>query len=132
MFARLGFVPDAGAMYLLPRAVGLARAKDMVFTARVIEAQEALQIGLAHQVHEGDLLQAALAFAARFQNAPTAALGMAKAIMNHSFESERREVLAQEATAQAICMQSGFFREASRRFIAKEPALYQWQDEKKG
>lgn len=50
VFARLGFVPDAGGMYLLPRAIGLARAKDMVFSARVVSAQEALDIGLVQQV----------------------------------------------------------------------------------
>ncbi|TFZ02726.1 enoyl-CoA hydratase/isomerase family protein [Ramlibacter henchirensis] len=128
VFARLGFVPDAGGMYLLPRAIGLARAKDLVFSARVVEASEALSIGLVQQLCEGDVLQAALAFAHRFHSAPTAALGIAKNVMNHAFESERREVYAQEALAQALCLQSEFHREAARRFVAKEPPLYQWPD----
>ena len=128
VFARLGFVPDAGGMYLLPRAIGLARAKDMVFSARVVEAQEALAIGLVQQLCEGDVRQAAMDFATRFHSAPTAAIGIAKMVMNHAFESERRQVYAQEALAQALCLQSHFHREAARRFVAKEPPLYQWPD----
>ena len=128
VFARLGFVPDAGGMYLLPRAVGLGRAKEMVFSARVVEAQEALAIGLVQRICEGDVLQAALEHAARFQHAPTAALGIAKTVMNHAFESERREVYAQEALAQALCLQSEFHKEAARRFVEKQPPLYQWPE----
>jgi len=132
VFARLGFVPDAGGMYLLPRAVGLARAKDMVFSARVVEAAEALEIGLVQRIVEGDVLREALAYAERFHAAPTPAIGMAKSIMNHAFESDRRDAYAQEALAQALCMQSDFHREAAQRFRDKQPALYQWAEERKG
>jgi enoyl-CoA hydratase/carnithine racemase len=127
VFARLGFVPDAGGMYLLPRAIGLARAKEMVFSARVVDAPEALGIGLVQRLCD-DVLQAAIALAARFHGAPTAAIGIAKNVMNHAFESERRQVYAQEALAQALCIQSDFHREAARRFVDKEPPLYDWPD----
>lgn len=130
VFARLGYVPDMGAMYLLPRAIGLARAKDMVFSARVVDAQEALAIGLAQQVCDGDVLDAALAFARRFHNAPTESLGIVKGVMNHAFESERRSVYAQEAMAQAMCRESEFHQEAVRRFLAKEAPAYQWPEAK--
>jgi 2-(1,2-epoxy-1,2-dihydrophenyl)acetyl-CoA isomerase len=128
VFTRLGYVPDMGAMYLLPRAIGLSRAKDMVFSARVVDAREALAIGLAQQVCEGDVLETALAFAKRFHNAPTESLGIVKGVMNHAFESERRTVYAQEAMAQAMCRESEFHQEAVRRFIAKEAPMYQWPD----
>ncbi|RYX93393.1 MAG: enoyl-CoA hydratase/isomerase family protein [Comamonadaceae bacterium] len=128
VFARLGFVPDAGAMYLLPRAIGLARAKDMVFSARVVEAPEALSMGLVQRIVEGDVLAEALAFAERFHEAPTSAIGIAKYVMNHAFESERRQAYDQEALAQALCLQSDFHREAVRRFVAKEPAIYTWPE----
>ena len=131
VFARLGFVPDAGAMYLLPRAIGLARAKDMAFSARVVDAQEALAIGLVQQVCEGEALKTALAFAERFHSAPTGAIGIAKTVMNRAFESERRDVYAQEATAQALLRESEFHKEAVRRFVAKEAPLYQWPDNKR-
>lgn len=128
VFARLGYVPDMGAMYLLPRAIGLARAKDLVFSARVVEAQEALQLGLVQQVCTGELLQSALDFAQRFAHAPTEAIGLAKGVMNHAFESERRSVYAQEAMAQAMARESAFHHEAVRRFVAKEAPLYQWPE----
>jgi enoyl-CoA hydratase/carnithine racemase len=128
VFARLGFVPDAGGMYLLPRAIGLARAKEMVFSARVVQAREALAIGLAQRICEDDALAAALELAQRFHAAPTAALGIAKNVMNHAFESERRHVYAQEALAQALCLQSDFHREAARRFVEKQSPLYQWPE----
>jgi 2-(1,2-epoxy-1,2-dihydrophenyl)acetyl-CoA isomerase len=130
VFARLGYVPDMGAMYMLPRAIGLARAKDLVFSARVVEAQEALELGLVQQVCTGDLLQSALDFAQRFAHAPTEAIGLAKGVMNHAFESERRSVYAQEAMAQAMARESAFHQEAVRRFVAKEAPLYQWPETK--
>jgi enoyl-CoA hydratase/carnithine racemase len=128
VFARIGYVPDMGTMYLLPRAVGLARAKELVFSARFVDAQEALDIGLAQQMCQGDLRQAALEFAARFHSAPTESLGLAKGVMNHAFESDRRTVYAQEAMAQAMCRETAFHQEAARRFLAKEAPLYQWPD----
>ena len=131
VFARIGYAPDMGSMYLLPRAVGLARAKDMVFSARVVDADEALAMGLAQQVVPGDVRQAALAYAERFHSAPTETLGMVKGVMNHTFESDRRTVYAQEAMAQAMCRESAFHQEAARRFLAKEAPLYQWPDSPK-
>ncbi len=131
VFARIGYVPDTGLMYLLPRAIGLARAKELVFSARTVDASEALALGLVQQVSAGDVLQEAIAFAERFQHAPTEALGLAKGVMNHAFESERRSVYAQEAAAQAMCRESAFHQEAVRRFLAKEAPAYQWPEGKK-
>lgn len=130
VFARLGYIPDTGAMYLLPRAIGLSRAKDMVFTGRVVGVQEAKEMGLVQAICEQDLLQSALDFAARFHSAPTGALGIAKSVMNHAFESDRKTVYAQESMAQAMCRESEFHEEAVRRFLAKEAPLYQWPDAK--
>ncbi len=129
VFARLGFVPDMGAMYLLPRAVGLPRAKDLVFTGRVVGTDEARDMGLVHRVVQGDLMETALEFAARFHSAPTEALGIAKSVMNRAFESDRKDVYAQEAMAQALARESDFHGEAVRRFVARETPLYLWPDE---
>jgi 2-(1,2-epoxy-1,2-dihydrophenyl)acetyl-CoA isomerase len=118
-FARIGLVPDAGAMYLLPRQVGLARAKELAFSAREVDAAEALRIGLAHGVVEGDLLTAALAFAAQFNESATQSIGIAKAVMNRAFESDRGTVYQQEAMAQAICRQSSFHARALRAFAGR-------------
>ncbi len=132
VFARIGYVPDLGGMYLLPRAVGLARAKALAFSARVVSAQEALALGIAHQVEQDrPVLDAALAFAARFEHAPAGALGIMKSVMNRAFESDRHTVYMQEAMAQSLCRESPFHQEAARRFMEKQPPLYQWPQEQK-
>lgn len=131
VFARIGYVPDMGLMYLLPRAVGLARAKELVFSARVVDTGEAQSLGIVQQVAEGDVVQEALALAARFEHAPTEALGLAKSVMNRAFESDRDTVYAQEAAAQAMCRESAFHQEAVRRFLAKQAPAYQWPESKK-
>lgn len=130
VFARIGYVPDMGLMYLLPRAVGLARAKELVFSARVFDAAEAQVLGIVQQLSSGEVLQDALRLAARFEHAPTEALGLAKSVMNRAFESDRDTVYAQEAAAQAMCRESGFHQEALRRFLAKEAPTYQWPENK--
>jgi len=127
VFGRIGYVPDMGSMYLLPRLVGLQRAKELVYTACIVEAAEAQAMGLVHALHEPDrLLDEALALAARFERASAGALAIAKQTLNHAFETDRRTVFEIEALAQAVCRESGFHREAVTRFVAKQPPLYDW------
>ena len=73
-FARVGLVPDNGGMYLLPRAVGVQRACEMIFSARIVDANEALEYGLVLEVVPGDqLLSRATELAQTFAaNAPLA------------------------------------------------------------
>jgi len=131
VFARIGYVPDMGGMYLLPRAVGLSRAKELAFSARVVDAREAQALGIAQRVVEGGtVLDAALELATRFEHAPAGALGIVKSVMNRAFESDRRTVYLQEAMAQSLCRESAFHQEAARRFLDKQPPLYQWPQEK--
>jgi 2-(1,2-epoxy-1,2-dihydrophenyl)acetyl-CoA isomerase len=132
VFARIGYVPDLGGMYLLPRAVGLSRAKELAFSARVVGAEEAVAIGIAHHlVAEGPLLPAALALAARFEHAPAGSLAIIKSVMNRSFESDRHTVYAQEAMAQAMCRESAYHQAAVGRFLNKEAPLFQWPEGKR-
>lgn len=126
VFSKIGFIPDLGAMYLLPRLIGLQKAKELAFTARVVDAQEALSLGMVYEVSESSVLERALAFAERFASAPTEAIGMTKVVMNRAFETARDSVYQQEAIAQTLCRESEFHQEAIKRFIAKQPPLFQW------
>lgn len=122
VFARIGYVPDLSAMYLLPRKVGLTHAKDLVFSARAVGTSEARTLGLVQQEVDGDLLEAALVFAGRFDDAPTEAIGIAKSIMNRTFETSREMIVMQEAAAQALCRESEYHRDAVQRFIDRSPS----------
>jgi len=126
-FGRIGLVPDWGAMYLLPRLVGLQRAKDLVLTARELSAEDAREYGLVMEVLAKDeLLGHAQNYAAKFANASPDAIGIAKRVMGAALETDRATALAAEADAQAEANASAYHRDAVKRFLAKEPALFDW------
>lgn len=128
VFGRIGLVPDLGAMQLLPRIVGQQKAKELVFTARAVGAEEALELGMAYQVVEdaAALEQATAALAARFAEASTAAIGMAKNIMNQAFELDAHAMAELEAYAQTMCRGSDYHQDAVRRFRDKQPLRFDW------
>jgi 2-(1,2-epoxy-1,2-dihydrophenyl)acetyl-CoA isomerase len=128
VFGRIGLVPDLGALHLLPRIVGQQKAKELVFTARTVDAEEAKQLGMVYDIVEDGaaLTEAALALARRFGQASTAAIGMAKTIMNQSFESDARTIAELESYAQAMCRSSPYHQDAVQRFKAKESLRFDW------
>lgn len=128
VFGRLGLVPDLGAMQLLPRIVGQQRAKELVFTARTMAAAEALQLGLVYEVVEdAAALQATTQqLAARLGEASTAAIGMAKNIMNQAFELNAHSMAELEAYAQSTCRASDYHQDAIRRFKEKQALRFDW------
>ncbi|TDF84171.1 enoyl-CoA hydratase/isomerase family protein [Pseudomonas sp. H9] len=126
-FARIGAVPDWGTAYTLPRIVGMARAKELVLTARRVDAKEALALGIALSVHPTDELSAqAHAMARRLAAGPREAFGLAKRMLNSSFETEYATLAALEGTAQAVCLSSDYHQRAVARFMQGEPSLYDW------
>jgi 2-(1,2-epoxy-1,2-dihydrophenyl)acetyl-CoA isomerase len=127
-FARIGLVPDWGAFYLLPRIVGLQMAKELMFSARTVDADEAKSLGIVHRIHPADeLAAAAQAFAARFNDASPLAIGLAKQALNRSFQSDLDAMLDLEASGQALANNSTYHQDAARRFLAKEPLAFAWE-----
>jgi 2-(1,2-epoxy-1,2-dihydrophenyl)acetyl-CoA isomerase len=127
VFVRMGLVPDLGGLQLLPRMVGLQRAKEIIFSGRVIGPVEAKSLGIAHEVvPEGDPLAIGRAFAERFRNAPTQAIGMAKTILNQSFNLDRHALAELESYAQAVALETPYHQEAVANFLAKKPLGYVW------
>jgi len=128
-FSRIGLMPDWGLIHTLPRAVGMQKAKDLIFTARRVKPEEAQSMGLVHTIVDEDarLVPAATAFARRFCNASTAAIGLSKVILNTSFESDHRTVLEAEGLGQPHLSTTPFHKEAVRRFAEKEAPMFDWE-----
>ena len=127
-FGRIGLVPDWSGFYILPRLIGLQKAKELVFTARRVYAEEAKEMGLIYEIVPDDgAMEAARDFAGRFRHASTTAIGVAKNVLNQSFNLDHRTLLELEASAQAVTRTSPYHVEAIRRFGAKEPAMFDWE-----
>ncbi len=115
-----GIIPDGGGMYFLPRRVGLAKAKELIFTGRKVDVDEALKLGIADRQTSGDTLLAdARAWAAELGKGSATALALTKTILNQSFELSSHDVFAQGSQAQGICYTSTEHRESVVAFLAK-------------
>ena len=126
-FGRIGLVPDYGALYTLPREVGLQRAKEIMYSAREIGAAEARELGIALEVLEPDaLLPRARVLAQALASASPAALAMTKDALNGSFGNSLDGVLELEAAGQGTAGSSAYAKDAFRRFAEKQPGRFQW------
>jgi 2-(1,2-epoxy-1,2-dihydrophenyl)acetyl-CoA isomerase len=127
-FMKLGLVPDCGAFFTLPRVVGAQRAKELMLSAREVGAQEALQLGIAMELHEAAaLLPRALALAASFEGASPLAVSLIKRAMANP--GELAASLDGEANAQALAFGSGYTRDAVERFLTKQAPAFAWPKE---
>lgn len=119
-FLHRGLVPDGGGLYFLPRRVGLARAKELIFSGRRVAAPEALAIGMADRVTtQASLLAEARAWATELSRGAPAALALTKEILNRTFELGAEEAFALGRQAQAICYTTDAHRDAVNAFLAK-------------
>lgn len=127
VFGRIGLVPDAGGFFLLPRIVGLQAAKDIVFTARTLDAAEAKELGIVYRIYEPEnLLDQALTFAGHFRHSSRDAIGMSKNILNNAFHMDQKSLGEMESYAQGMALHSDYHKDAVARFLAKEPLAYDW------
>ena len=107
VFTRVGLVPDGGGTYFLPRLVGTAKALELIMLADIIEAQEALRLGLVNWVVSADQLpEEARKLAVRLAQGPTLAYGLAKTGLYQGLEMSLEDVLNMESRNQAIAGRS--------------------------
>lgn len=119
-FVKVGLIPDNGSMYLLPRVIGLPKAKLLMMTGSAISAGEAHALGLVNKVvPPGELLPAAMELARELARGPSLALGYMKTILNQTYEKDFQTILDAEAWAQDICLQTEDHREGARAFFEK-------------
>ncbi len=103
IFVRRGIMPDAGGCYLLPRIVGLPRAKEILFLGDDVGAADCERYGIANRVVPGaELDAAATELATRLAAGPSKAIAMTKWLVNRSSESSRQTAFEEESYAQEL------------------------------
>lgn len=106
-FSRIGLHPDWGGTYFLPRLVGVSRALDLMWTGRMMGAEEALAMGLVNRVAPaGRLWDEALAWAKELAAAPPLAVARAKRAIYRSLGEDLETMLAVELENQIACFRS--------------------------
>ncbi len=120
VWINLGCVPALGGMFLLPRIVGLAKATELVMTGEIIDAKEALRIGLVNKVvMPPDLAPSAEELARRLARGPARALAAAKAALNRGLESNLWAELEATVEQQLMCFGTRDFAEGVRALVEK-------------
>jgi 2-(1,2-epoxy-1,2-dihydrophenyl)acetyl-CoA isomerase len=126
VFLKIGLVPDGGGTWLLQRLVGLAKAKEMVLTAEIIDAAEALRIGLVNRVvPAAELESATRALAARIAAGPPLAATLAKLLLNRAATMDLAAALEGEAFGQSNAITSEDHAEGVRAFLEKRAPKFQ-------
>jgi 2-(1,2-epoxy-1,2-dihydrophenyl)acetyl-CoA isomerase len=125
-YIKLGYCPDAGGSFLLPRLIGEARAMELIYTGRIIDADEANRIGLLNELVEPDqLLPTALALAGRLAEGPTIALGLAKENIRRNALLTIEDALRNERRAGEICGRTEDAKEGLAATIERRAANFQ-------
>jgi 2-(1,2-epoxy-1,2-dihydrophenyl)acetyl-CoA isomerase len=125
IFKRIGLAPDGGAIWFLTRRLGMPKAKELVFSARFVEAEEALALGLVNEVVEDDALMArAEALAAELAEGPTFALGLAKKLFNAAIGPSLDDYLDLESLIQPQLHQTADNAEGRAAFREKRPPKF--------
>jgi len=118
---KLGLIPGAGGTQRLPQLVGRGRALDIMLTARQVEAEEALAIGLVDRLADGDVLKAALELAAELVSSSLPAQLAVVRSVDASFAMSLAEGIVHEAEQEQGLFEQGEAAEGIAAFIAKRP-----------
>jgi 2-(1,2-epoxy-1,2-dihydrophenyl)acetyl-CoA isomerase len=125
LFSKIGLAVDGGGTWLLPRLVGMARAKELIFTGDVFDAAEALRIGLVNRVVPvAELAPATRALAETIAAGPPLALRLDKQALNRAASSDLASALEVEALSQGIAVASDDHREGVAAFFDKRPPKF--------
>lgn len=124
-FVGKGFTPDSANSYLLPRLIGLSRAKEMILRAKPIAAEKALAWGLISDVVPVGGLDAAVeAVAAELEGAATLSVGLAKTLIHRNLDLDLTNSLQNEAIYVELAVRSDDFKEGMRAFVQKRAPEY--------
>jgi 2-(1,2-epoxy-1,2-dihydrophenyl)acetyl-CoA isomerase len=119
-FSQRGFTPDSGATWLLPRVIGLQRARELLLLGTEIDGRTAVEWGLGHRaVPAGDVDNVARELAAQLASGATVSLGLTKWLLQTSDEHTLDQHLREEAFAMELSSRSDDFREGLKAFTEK-------------
>jgi 2-(1,2-epoxy-1,2-dihydrophenyl)acetyl-CoA isomerase len=126
IFARRGLSLDFGGSWLLPRLVGMHRAKELALLADIIDARQAEQMGLVNRVLPDDEVDAFVAdWAARLAAGPPIALAMSKRLLNNSLNVTLEEALDDEGLSQTVNFGTRDTAEAIKAFLDKREPQFE-------
>lgn len=129
MFLRVGLTPEFGSSYMLPRIVGLGKACELVYIPRMVDAREALEIGLVNRVvPDGRLMDEAMSMAAAIAKGPPFAMKKAKEVIFRNLDSDYADALQRETAIFAECMSTAEHREGIQAFIEKREPNFPRQE----
>ena len=128
IFARRGLSIDFGGSWLLPRIVGLQKAKELALFADIIDAAEAERLGLVNRVVDVEDLDAVVGeWASRLAAGPPIALSLTKRMLNDSFDRTLEEAVEDEARSQVVNFGSADTVEAVTAFFEKREPHFRGQ-----
>lgn len=126
IFARRGLTVDFGGSWLLPRLVGLHKAKELILLADILSAAEAAAMGLVNRVVPTEDLDGLVAdWAVRLAAGPPLALSMSKLLLNKSMEMSLDQAVEAEAQAQSVNLASKDAEEALAAFVEKRSPVFE-------
>jgi len=124
-FFRLGVVPDCLTLFTLPRLVGLATARNFLFTDSTWDAATAVKLGIALKVVPDDEVDSeGLALAHKLARGPAEVMGLAKQLLLKSFESSIQDMMSYEGFGQVLAMSSAEFQEGLSALTEKRTPDY--------
>lgn len=125
IFAKRGLAVDGGSSWLLPRLIGLHKAKELAFFGDILSADEAADFGLVNRVVPHDELDAFVdGWARRLAAGPPIALGLTKRMLNNSHQDTMADALENEARAQTVTLGTRDTAEAIRAFAEKREPVF--------
>jgi 2-(1,2-epoxy-1,2-dihydrophenyl)acetyl-CoA isomerase len=124
-FSSRGITPDSGLSWLLPRCIGVSRAREMLLRGIKVDAATAVEWGLAQSVVTRSELEASVqALADELAAGPSVALGLTKSLINHGLGSDLHDQLPREAFGMELSSRTLDFREALAAFREKREASF--------
>ena len=125
-FLERGFSADSGSTWLLPRLVGVARARELLLLGRKLSGAEAAAWGIIHRaVPDGELESAAAELVGRLASGPTVAIGLTKQCIHHSLETDLAAAMQGESLALELSSRTADFKEGLLAFKERRAAKFE-------